>query len=142
VLSNLRNGGFGARKISVPLPPAPVKNKRYDSDRAGDFLFGYAITLEEDQAVFWRRAGEGTQAWKPAQTIPTPAIGEDATHTPRKVLLSSRAIEEVRKIAAGLAPYWLESTYIGWAKDKDEARDEDARFLKWAASFTKRRAGG
>ena len=40
-----------------------------------------------------------------------------------------------------IAPRWdkhmLESMYVEWAKDKDLARDEDARFIGWVKSYTK-----
>jgi hypothetical protein len=31
----------------------------------------------------------------------------------------------------------LESLYVNWARDKDAARNEDARFLSWVGSYTK-----
>ena len=31
----------------------------------------------------------------------------------------------------------LESMYIEWARTKDAARNEDARFLGWVRSYTK-----
>jgi hypothetical protein len=37
----------------------------------------------------------------------------------------------------GWDKYMLESVYIAWAKDKEAARDEDARFLSWVRSYTK-----
>jgi hypothetical protein len=40
-----------------------------------------------------------------------------------------------------IAPRWdkhmLESLYVAWAKDKDAAHNEDARFLGWVKSYTK-----
>ncbi len=34
----------------------------------------------------------------------------------------------------------LVAAYIEWAKDKDTARNNDARFIGWAKSYTKRKA--
>jgi hypothetical protein len=40
-----------------------------------------------------------------------------------------------------MAPDWdkhmLESMYIAWAKTKEPAHNEDARFLGWVKSYTK-----
>ena len=42
--------------------------------------------------------------------------------------------------APGWDKYMLESMYIEWAKTKDAARHEDARFLRWVTSYTKGKA--
>ena len=47
------------------------------------------------------------------------------------------AIERVPELAPRWDKYFLESTYQNWAKDKEPARNEDARFLGWVKSFTK-----
>jgi plasmid replication initiation protein len=109
----------------------------------------YALTLEEEQAVFWRRAGEGAGVSRcltapgsiPAAVEQAPgAAAVSAAPGEHKILLSAAAIEEAKKIAGRLDPYWLENTYIEWAKTLDEpARNEDARFLSWVKSFTKRK---
>ena len=43
-----------------------------------------------------------------------------------------------------MAPRWdkhmLEGLYVEWAKTKDPARNEDARFLGWVRSYTKGKA--
>jgi len=52
-------------------------------------------------------------------------------------MVSTQAIEQLYKIAPGWDKYMLENLYIAWAKDKDTARNEDARFLGWVKSYTK-----
>ena len=55
-------------------------------------------------------------------------------------MVSSKAIERLYEFAPGWDKYMLESLYIAWAKDKEEARNEDARFLSWVGSYTKGKA--
>jgi hypothetical protein len=43
----------------------------------------------------------------------------------------------MRERAPGWDKYMLESMYCEWAKTKDAARSEDARFLRWVTSYTK-----
>jgi plasmid replication initiation protein len=96
-------------------------------------LPGYTMTIEEDQVVFWRRAGEpASVATRPVIAAPPPA-----TSSERRIMVSSRAIERLYDIAPGWDKYMLENLYIGWAKDKDAALNEDARFLRWVGSYTK-----
>ena len=52
-------------------------------------------------------------------------------------MVSSRAIERLYEIAPQWDKYALENLYIAWAKDKEVARNEDARFLSWVGSYTK-----
>jgi len=108
---------------------------------AENHLPDYAMTLEREQAVFWRRE-QGTHASKPA---PAPAVATAAEATPatfseRRILVSSQAIERLYETAPGWDKYFLENAYIEWAKDKEPARNEDARFLSWVGSFTKGKA--
>ena len=42
--------------------------------------------------------------------------------------------EQLYEYAPGWDKYMLENLYIAWAKDKDAARNEDARFLGWVKS--------
>jgi plasmid replication initiation protein len=101
---------------------------------ASNHLPDYAMTIEDKQAVFWRRAGAQQNA-AVKQTIappPPPAVSSE-----RRIMISSKAIERLYEIAPGWDKYMLEHSYIGWAKDKEPARDEDARFLRWVTSFTK-----
>jgi hypothetical protein len=96
----------------------------------------YAVTLEDDQVVFWRREGG------PHHKIGPAALSSVVAHSPiiapeRQIVVSPEAIEQVRKIAPGWDKYWLERSYVTWAKDRDAARNEDARFLTWVSRFTK-----
>jgi plasmid replication initiation protein len=95
----------------------------------------YAMTLEQDQAVFWRRQEKGAA---PAKS-PPPQVA-DTWQADRRILISSRAIEEMHDLAPGWDKYALEHGYIAWAKEKEAARDEDARFLSWVKSYTKGKA--
>jgi plasmid replication initiation protein len=99
----------------------------------------YALTLEQeqDQVVFWRR-GEGGSAGKPYTSVKTPVAALTPIAVPeRRIMVSSRAIERLYETAPGWDKYYLENTYIEWAKDKEPARNEDARFLSWVGSYTK-----
>ena len=100
----------------------------------------YAMTLEEDQVVFWRR-GEGANANRPSGAASTPVVLTPSAPPPeRRIIVSSRAIERLYEIAPQWDKYALENLYIAWAKDKDPARNEDARFLSWVGSYTKGKA--
>jgi len=98
----------------------------------------YTLTLEDGQAVFWKRAERVGSPNQPR--IQTTAPGEKLSASPpsdRRILVSSKAIEQLYEFAPGWDKYMLESMYIEWAKDKEPARDEDARFLSWVRSYTK-----
>jgi plasmid replication initiation protein len=98
-----------------------------------DHLPDYRMTLEGEQAVFWRR-GEGLA--KPTEA------GEKVVKPPvdRAIRISQAAFDTMRERAPGWDKYMLESMYIEWAKTKDAARHEDARFLRWVTSYTKGKA--
>ena len=97
----------------------------------------YALTLEEDQVVFWRR-GEGANANRPSSAALAPVVAPTPDPSPeRRIMVSSRAIERLYEIAPQWDKYALENLYIAWAKDKEVARNEDARFLSWVGSYTK-----
>ncbi len=110
----------------------------------------YAMTLEDGQAVFWRR-GDGAGGQKPRPAFRAPAAAEPGyagasaeaskpASTPaagRRIGVSQRAIEQLYNFAPGWDKYMLEHTYMEWAKDKEAARNEDARFLGWVKSYTK-----
>jgi plasmid replication initiation protein len=98
----------------------------------------YALTLEQDHVVFWRREEGRVKA--PTATASAFAEAAATGMSAGRVMISSVAIEQLSDVAPGWDKYSLESMYIAWAKDKDAARDEDARFLGWARSFTKGRA--
>jgi Replication initiator protein A/AAA domain len=110
---------------------------------SGNHLPDYAMTLEDDLAVFWRR-GEGAGPANRGRGAPPPAPGAGqaaaAAMAGRRILVSTRAIEQLYDSAPGWDKYMLEHTYIEWAKDKDPAQNEDARFLAWARSYTKGKA--
>jgi hypothetical protein len=57
--------------------------------------------------------------------------------TERRILVSSRVIEQLYEIARDWDKHMLESMYIAWAKTKEPGRNEDARFLSWVKSYTK-----
>lgn len=48
--------------------------------------------------------------------------------------------ESLAEALAGWDRYALEALYLSWVAGKDAARNEDARFLAWAKSFTKGRS--
>ncbi|MEJ2118412.1 MAG: replication initiator protein A [Alphaproteobacteria bacterium] len=98
-------------------------------------LPGYAMTLERDQAVFWRRAERRRGA-----SVAAPAVSALGEGGERRIMVSSRAIESLYEIAPDWDKYMLESMYINWAKAKEPARAEDARFLSWVRSYTKGKA--
>ncbi len=103
---------------------------------AENHLPDYAMTLEDDQAVFWRR-GEAATANRVGQVIPAPALAPAGAQSERRIMVSTQAIEQLYDIAPGWDKYMLENVYAAWAKDKEAARNEDARFLGWVKSFTK-----
>jgi len=95
---------------------------------AENHLPGYAMTLEDDQAVFWRREEGAGAAYRPP-----PVISAD-----RRIMVSSQAIERLYDIAPSWDKYMLENLYhLAWDNDKEAARNEDARFLSWVGSYTK-----
>jgi len=55
----------------------------------------------------------------------------------RTIRISGEAFERARDIAPGWDRYALENIYCAWASDKDVARSEDARFIRWVGSYTK-----
>jgi plasmid replication initiation protein len=104
-----------------------------------DRLPEYRVELDDDLVVFWRRAGEGASSSdKPATRDPAPfLIPPQEPAGDRRIMVSTQAIERLYDIAPGWDKYFLESAYIAWAKDKEPAHNEDARFLSWAGSFTR-----
>jgi hypothetical protein len=108
----------------------------------------YALTLEQeqDQVVFWRRGeGAGVTRASPGVAALVAKEAKSVTATPaappeRRIQVSSRAIERLYETAPGWDKYALEHTYMDWAKDKEPARNEDARFLAWVGSYTKGKA--
>ena len=91
----------------------------------------YTMMIEGDQAVFWRRAEKRSSA-------PVAMASEaEKSSTPRRVNVSQDAIDQLYDFAPGWDKYMLVAAYMEWAKYKDLARDQDARFIGWAKSYTK-----
>ena len=102
----------------------------------------YALTLEDDQVVFWRRAGEGAAVSRPASPAAPAAAAEASAPSPeRRIHLSGRAIERLRELAPGWDGNRLQELYVSWARTLEPALSEDARFLGWVKSYTKRKLG-
>ena len=89
----------------------------------------YALTLEDGKAVFFRREQRGAEI-RPVAIAPV-AAGE-----PRKILVSTSAIDRLADLVPGWDKYMLEHAYYGWASDKEPAHSEDARFLSWVKTYT------
>jgi plasmid replication initiation protein len=104
---------------------------------AENHLPDYAMTLEGDQAVFWRRVESAAAVTRAGQGTPAFARAPVAGQSERRIMVSTHAIEQLYEIAPGWDKYMLENLYIAWAKDKEVARNEDARFLGWVKSYTK-----
>ena len=108
---------------------------------AENHLPDYAMTLEQDQAVFWRRGEGGASGSKPEPIVAAGSAQAAATApSKRRIMVSTKAIEQLYEFAAGWDKYMLEHAYIEWAKDKESAFNEDARFLSWVKSYTKGKA--
>ena len=105
---------------------------------AENHLPDYAMTLEDGQAVFWRRgqgAGASNRLRHAVAAVTAPDVA--AASSGRRIMVSGKAIERLYDFAPGWDKYMLEHTYMEWAKDKEAARNEDARFLSWVGSYTK-----
>lgn len=121
---------------------------------ASNHLPDYAVTIESGQAVFYKRADCRDMVVAPSrrhvvepsgrQDVLTAARHDDSGKRLGEILAGDRAIrvsldalDRVRDVAPRWDRYALEQKYIAWAADKEAARSEDARFLKWAANYTK-----
>lgn len=123
----------------------------------------FAFTIEDDQTVFYRRApnaGDGQSSRRLAvSTLRRTAVktakgaskSNDAADAreaempislPRDIRITTNAFEQARDVAPGWDLYALEQIYLGWAANKEPARNEDARFSSWVRSFTKGRRPG
>lgn len=108
---------------------------------ASNHLPDYTMTIEGEQVVFWRREqGSNGHKFPAPGTAPIMAPTLPVIVAERRILVSSQAIERLYEIAPGWDKYALEQVYMAWAKDKEPARNEDARFLSWVASYTKGKA--
>ena len=99
-----------------------------------DHLPDYRMTLEGDQVVFLRRGDVTARQLDGKTATPEPINGKASERTIR---ISQAAFDTMRDRAPGWDKYMLESMYIEWAKTKDPAKSEDARFLSWVKSYTK-----
>ena len=99
----------------------------------GDYIPDYRFELDDDFVMVYRRAAEG----QPAKPVTAIAAPEAPGQGPRKIFVSTDAIERARATAPGFDAYWLENTYITWAQNLEPAHSEDARFLSWVKNFTK-----
>ncbi len=109
---------------------------------AENHLPDYTMTLENGQAVFWRREADTEKQGKLALLSPAPpAVAEAASveNGVRRIAISPEALERVREVAPGWDKYFLEAAYTEFFKEKDAAKNEDARFLAWAPRFVKDR---
>jgi len=120
----------------------------------------YQVRLQFDTVIFTRRDTSASVPLAPiAAPSPAPSPARLSLHqaeaaageleaalasfagavdgAQRKPVISWKAMEEVSTLAPGWDKYALEQMYCEWAKDKDQAHSEDARFLGWVTSFTK-----
>jgi plasmid replication initiation protein len=90
----------------------------------------YTVALDGEHVVFARR-GEMLKA------LTTTRMHDAKPDRDRRVQVSSKAIEQLYHVAPRWDKHMLESLYAEWAKTKDAARNEDARFIGWVKSYTK-----
>jgi plasmid replication initiation protein len=93
----------------------------------------YTMMLEGGQAVFWRRAEKQGRAPMSVGNATSPA----AAKFDRSIRISTKAFDQMLDLAPRWDKHMLERTYIEWARTKDEARNEDARFIRWVQNYTK-----
>lgn len=110
-----------------------------------DHIPEYRFELEDDFVTFFNRkleAEQGGRAALPAALVADLAAATLKSPEPeaRTIFLSTNAVDRARELAPRLDVYWLESTYVAWAKDKEPAHNEDARFLSWVKSVAKGKA--
>ena len=94
------------------------------------------MTLDGDQVVFLRR-GDVTSRQPDSKTAGKGKTKSRPAAEDRLIRISQAAFDTMRERAPGWDKYMLESMYCQWAKTKDAARSEDARFLRWVTSYTK-----
>ncbi len=98
-----------------------------------DHLPDYSVTFDGTNVVFARRGDAAAVA--PGPVAPTPDLSRE-----RKIRISPQAFERMCEVAPRWDKHMLESQYAEWAKSKDPARNEDARFFGWLKSYTKGKA--
>ena len=90
----------------------------------------YTVALDGEHVVFSRRA-------EVIKALSKGRARDVAPDRDRRVMISSRAIEQICDLAPRWDKHMLESLYSEWAQTKDAARNEDARFIGWVKSYTK-----
>ena len=90
----------------------------------------YTVALDGDHVVFSRRG-------EMIKVLATARVSDASLDRDRRIMISSRAIEQLYDVAPRWDKHMLESLYAEWAKTKDAARNEDARFIGWVKSYTK-----
>ena len=91
----------------------------------------YGFALDGSQVVFSRRSEVRPP---PAAVVLPPAATRG-----KSITVSLQALNQLREVAPGWDRYALEAQYLARVADKEPARNEDARFIGWARSFTKGR---
>jgi plasmid replication initiation protein len=109
---------------------------------ASQHLPDYTVEIVDDVVTFRPKPDESPSPALPSAppsveaaptSAPTPAEG------PRRIMISSGALERARELAPGWDKYYLEGAYKDFFADKEPAKNEDARFLAWVPSFVRGR---
>ena len=155
-------------RVSAPLLQKKIGSQQDDRHfmrhmrelATSNELPDYQVKLQYDTVIFSRREGLTASFQPSSPALPPPApkpslsapLDSDVdaalasfsaaveAHKNRRVMISSKAIDEVTATAPGWDKYMLERMYVAWAADKDPAHNEDARFLGWVKTFTKGKA--
>lgn len=91
----------------------------------------YRVDLDDDFVMFYRREAEEESAKTPVAP-PAPAGTKiEAMARKKRIFVSSEALPRADV-------HYLETAYCAWAADLEPARNEDARFLKWAPGYWKK----
>jgi len=95
----------------------------------------YAVTVEGDKAVFYKR--DDVKPWREKEggVIETADVAR-----PKTIRISQQAFDQIAELAPRWDKHMLEGMYVEWARNKDAARNEDARFIGWLKSYTKGKA--
>jgi len=82
----------------------------------------YALTLEDDQAVFWRRKGNNAQKACCGELISVVAQSPIVA-SERRIAVSSEAMEQVPGMAPGWDKHWLEHAYNSLGKGQGRCNE-------------------
>lgn len=114
---------------------------------SSNHLPDYAITVEGEHGVFYNRAVSTSATANRHDSLPSrrtdgeppsrQAVQSIEETARRPIQVSAAALDQVPGLAPGWDRYALEAMYCDWAANKEQARNEDARFCKWVMSFTK-----